>query len=57
MAGTTPERVFHGILMIRKILSVERDPPYEAVIRTGVLPRLVELLDQHHLPKLQFEAA
>ncbi|CCW61680.1 unnamed protein product [Phytomonas sp. EM1] len=57
VAGTTPEQVFHGTLMIRKILSVERDPPYEAVIRTGVVPKLVELLDHNHFPKLQFEAA
>lgn len=55
--GQTPEEVFHGTLMIRKLLSVDKDPPYSAIIETGVVPRLVQLLERNDYPRMQFEAA
>ena len=41
----------------RKLLSSERDPPIQAVIDIGVVPRFVQFLQCADTPKLQFEAA
>lgn len=41
----------------RKILSVETSPPVKEVLACGVLPALVQMLQLHDKPKVQFEAA
>eukprot|EP01043_Picozoa_sp_COSAG02_P007741 COSAG02_NODE_237_length_27732_cov_9.584374_4_plen_601_part_00 len=47
-----------GVTWFRKQLSIERSAPIDEVIRSGVVPRLVELLaTARATPQLQFEAA
>lgn len=40
---------------LRKILSVEANPPIQRVLELGVAPRLLELSQQMSTPQLQFE--
>ncbi|CAL7951945.1 unnamed protein product [Xylocopa violacea] len=47
----------HATQACRKMLSREKNPPIENMIKSGIVPRCVEFLDYHHNPALQFEAA
>jgi len=42
---------------IRKLLSIENNPPIQDVINSGIVPRLVDFLGRTSAPALQFEAA
>ncbi|KAL0684038.1 hypothetical protein Bca4012_050886 [Brassica carinata] len=43
--------------LLRKLLSLEQNPPINDVVGSGVVPRVVTFLSRDDFPKLQFEAA
>eukprot|EP00595_Chromulina_sp_UTEXLB2642_P000224 CAMPEP_0196761652 /NCGR_PEP_ID=MMETSP1095-20130614/962_1 /TAXON_ID=96789 ORGANISM="Chromulina nebulosa, Strain UTEXLB2642" /NCGR_SAMPLE_ID=MMETSP1095 /ASSEMBLY_ACC=CAM_ASM_000446 /LENGTH=535 /DNA_ID=CAMNT_0042111497 /DNA_START=62 /DNA_END=1669 /DNA_ORIENTATION=- len=55
--STDPATVLKATQQFRRILSIEKNPPIQQVIEAGVIPRLVEFLQQNDNPPLQFEAA
>jgi hypothetical protein len=52
-----PNRQFDCAQKFRRLLSIERQPPINQVIASGVVPRLVQFLDCDAQPTLQFESA
>lgn len=46
-----------GTSAIRRLLSIDREPPVDAVIQSGAIPKLVSLLSRNDSQGLQFEAA
>lgn len=50
-------RQLEAVTEFRKLLSIEKNPPIQQVIDTGVVPRLVQMLTFQHNMTLQFEAA
>lgn len=48
---------FEATQGLRRLLSREHNPPIQAVIDAGVIPRLVHFLSDYDHPNLQFEAA
>jgi hypothetical protein len=54
---TTNEQLFFAVQSIRKMLSRERNPPIDDVIRANLVPSLVVYLSREDHSMLQFEAA
>jgi importin subunit alpha-1 len=52
-----PARQLQSTQHFRRLLSIERNPPIQAVIESGVVQRFVQFLQVHENPPLQFEAA
>uniref|UniRef100_A0A8D3EBQ4 Importin subunit alpha n=1 Tax=Scophthalmus maximus TaxID=52904 RepID=A0A8D3EBQ4_SCOMX len=49
--------VLFAVQAARKLLSSDRNPPIDDLIKSGILPILVHCLDRDDNPSLQFEAA
>lgn len=54
--GATSDDLLMAVQGFRKMLSVEKCPPVEQVLNSGVVPMFVSLLE-YDMPKVQFEAA
>eukprot|EP01094_Clydonella_sp_ATCC50884_P018178 TRINITY_DN3314_c0_g1_i1.p1 TRINITY_DN3314_c0_g1~~TRINITY_DN3314_c0_g1_i1.p1 ORF type:complete len:532 (+),score=243.82 TRINITY_DN3314_c0_g1_i1:62-1657(+) len=52
-----PALMLDGTIGLRKVLSIEQNPPIEDVIRANAIPRLIEFLRTPISVKHQFEAA
>eukprot|EP01132_Coremiostelium_polycephalum_P010933 gene10933-13391_t len=52
-----PEQILFATQAFRKLLSIEKSPPIDQVIKTGIVPRLVKFLYMDQYPHIQFEAA
>lgn len=55
--GNDPAVQTECTTQFRRLLSIEKNPPIQQVIDSGVVPRFVEFLDRDDNPALQFEAA
>jgi HEAT repeat protein len=55
--GNDPQVQTECTTQFRRLLSIEKNPPIQQVIESGVIPRFVEFLQRDDNPALQFEAA
>ena len=53
----SPDRQLVSTQHFRRLLSIEKNPPIQQVIDSGVVPRFVQFLQMDGSPSLQFEAA
>ncbi|XP_067008482.1 importin subunit alpha-1 [Anabrus simplex] len=57
MASSDENVLLSATQAARKTLSRERNPPIDAMINAGIVPRCIEFLSFFHNPSLQFEAS
>lgn len=56
-AAPAHDAVMSALVTVRRLLSIEVDPPIQQCVDAGVVPSLVDLLRRWDDPRLQFEAA
>ncbi|CAG2111285.1 unnamed protein product [Medioppia subpectinata] len=56
-ASDNVEEQLNAVKAARKLLSSDKNPPIDELIRSGILPILVKCLQQHTSAGLQFESA
>ena len=49
--------VHQGVMLIRKLVAVEEEPPTSEVVEAGVVPILVKCMEQTENTRLQFDAS
>lgn len=47
----------YAVIGIRRILSLVDDPPIQPIIDCGLIPKLIEFMNQDEYPQLQLESA
>merc|ERR1719411_1378917 len=52
-----PQVQYEKVMQIRKMLSIERNPPIQPIIDSGIVPTLIKFLQWTDNPALQFEAS
>ncbi|GKY98155.1 Inositol monophosphatase 2 [Mayamaea pseudoterrestris] len=57
LMSNDPTTQTESTTQFRRLLSIEKSPPIQQVIDSGVVPRFVEFLQRDDSPALQFEAA
>lgn len=55
--SSDPQQQVFATQQFRKLLCIDKNPPIQQVIDAGVVPRLVEFLEDCSRQELQFEAA
>jgi len=55
--SSDPQTQYESVTKIRKMLSIERNPPIQQVIESGIIPTLISFLKRAENPGLQFEAS
>mmetsp|Transcript_4067 Transcript_4067/g.13063 ORF Transcript_4067/g.13063 Transcript_4067/m.13063 type:complete len:454 (+) Transcript_4067:1-1362(+) len=56
LASGSPKAQVAALVSIRKLLSVEKNPPLQEAIDAGAVPHLVTMASQDHIPQAKFEA-
>ena len=46
----------YGLVGVRKIMSLADEPPIQAIVDTGIIPKLIECMNQEEYPQMQLEA-
>ncbi|XP_046392001.1 importin subunit alpha-1 [Ischnura elegans] len=57
MDSNDPQTQLNATQAARKMLSRERDPPIDVMIKAGLVPKCISFLSHFNHPSLQFEAA
>jgi len=55
--SSDPDVIHQKVMQIRKMLSIERNPPIQPIIDSGIVPTLIKFLQRTDNPGLQFEAS